>query len=608
MEDLFNTTNVYNFADWSNGEIEFAKKVYENDIDYVKKHWMNIDKLKEHMIMNIGAMTNGIDSESAFMFLNEKWKIQKNYIDSNRYTCLHMACEFNDKIEVVKYLINEIGYDPNSKLPSGCNCLMLACASNKNEEIIKYLLTKVDPNIKDICDDSCLIRIFERFDLSYEIKIHMLEMKEIILNEKIMVSCLRSSCARGSDCEIIKYLFEKWDKLFDKNQSEHKILINEMLLESAKYNKNLHVIKYLMEYYHADPNYLNRDGDNCLTGSCWRNDNLDVIKYFINDLKMDISHCDNFGNDCFLAACMNETNPGIVKYLVTEVKVDVNKKNSYHRNGLSIVMRHNKKNYSAMMFLINETNIDVEIAHLPDVKRMCEILSIIDDYDKINRTIEKMKDLLESKTISHVVTMSGINPFTLTNDNKMMLNINPLDTYNYKECVKLINELKEPVHIPKIGLVCQHQFVDNDVDENNLLEAVFKNNGSIYYGSRKKVFNAMHLFNDMDDMIKHDEVIELEGKISEKAINEYINSCYVGKIRLELVQREEFINFIKFIDQYPTKFVSIDQIENQIIQYIDKNKIVYCDYLKDVCNKYELKSMYLDIHNKKNGQCPSGVP
>jgi hypothetical protein len=598
-EDLFHTRNAHRIANWSDSEIYFAKKVYENDIDYVRNNWMNINESIRQSMIIISAMTNGIDSESVLMFLNEKWQICKDY------TCLCAACKYNDKIEVVKYLIEVIGMDPYFRISfGGANCLILASMSNKNEEIIKYLASKVNPNMTDAYGETCLIHIFERFDMSNEIKMHMLEMKELKLNKITIKRCLLESCTHGNDCEIIKYLFEKLDNLSDDDQLAMTKYKNMMLLESAKRNKNLHIIKYLIEHYHADPNYLDNRGDNCLTSCCWKNDNLEIIKYFINDLKMDISHCDIYNNNCFLAACMGNLNLDIIKYLVTETKVDINKINNNNHNGLSFIIGL-KQNINIITFLINEANIDIDIERLKNTMAIVEILSIIDDYDKINRMIEKTKESLKLDEFYHAMKRYNFNPFILTENNKIMLGIDPFDIYDYKKCVELINGLKKPVNVPKIDrhmplIEDLDQFNNTNIlDEINLSEVVFKNNGSIYYGNRRKVFNAMHLFNDMNDMIQHDEIVELEGKISENTMNEYINSCHVGKIRLGLVKRDEFINFIKFIDQYPTRFVSIDLIEDQIIEYIDNNKIVYCHYLENICNKYKLKRMYLDIHNNK---------
>ncbi len=56
--------------------------------------------------------------------------------------------------------------------------------------------------------------------------------------------------------------------------------------------------------------------------------------------------------------------------------------------------------------------------------------------------------------------------------------------------------------------------------------------------------------------------------------------------------------FVKFIDQYPTNILSIDILESQIIDYYDNNKIEYDEFMRKICIKYQLKNMYIHIHNK----------
>lgn len=117
--------------------------------------------------------------------------------------------------------------------------------------------------------------------------------------------------------------------------------------------------------------------------------------------------------------------------------------------------------------------------------------------------------------------------------------------------------------------------------------------------NRDIVFNAMCLFHGINiNNLSYDEKLELEGNLTRNTMNHYIISSYTGTINLKTILSEQFIFFLKFIDQYPTIYCSIKIIENQIIQYINKNRIKYCDYLKYLCKKYQLKAMYLDMHNK----------
>jgi hypothetical protein len=56
------------------------------------------------------------------------------------------------------------------------------------------------------------------------------------------------------------------------------------------------------------------------------------------------------------------------------------------------------------------------------------------------------------------------------------------------------------------------------------------------------------------------------------------------------------MQFIKFIDHYPTDSLSMNYLEPHIIDYFDNHKIPYDLYIKDLCIRYGFKSMYLHLH------------
>jgi len=58
-------------------------------------------------------------------------------------------------------------------------------------------------------------------------------------------------------------------------------------------------------------------------------------------------------------------------------------------------------------------------------------------------------------------------------------------------------------------------------------------------------------------------------------------------------------DFIKFVDQYPTPSLSIDSLEGGIVKYFNERRSIINDMMKKICNRYGLKLMYMDMHNKK---------
>ena len=71
-----------------------------------------------------------------------------------------------------------------------------------------------------------------------------------------------------------------------------------------------------------------------------------------------------------------------------------------------------------------------------------------------------------------------------------------------------------------------------------------------------------------------------------------------------MIQGNDFIKFLKFIDQYPTDTLTIDKLESRIVEYFESqmsqcDNIFLMDDLELLCEKYGLKCMYLFLHNKK---------
>ena len=62
---------------------------------------------------------------------------------------------------------------------------------------------------------------------------------------------------------------------------------------------------------------------------------------------------------------------------------------------------------------------------------------------------------------------------------------------------------------------------------------------------------------------------------------------------------ENLVHFLDFIDQYPTDILSIDALEMDLIKYLDKHEIKCVAYIKNVSTKYQLKHLYVWVHNQK---------
>jgi len=394
---------------------------------------------------------------------------------------------------------------------------------------------------------------------------------------------------------IIKHLVKKLP-----NAEDRVVRRNNMILNYAcQNNKHVDVIKYLVKNG-CDPNYVNPNGDNCLTVGCWKKKNMEIIKYFICDLKMDVNHKDYLNNNCFLAACMGRVNIELIKYLVENTEVDTNCVNTRKQNWTTYIKLNTDS--ETIDFLINNEKTNIVFKHGADIKMMEYVLLNTRNHRKINQSVESAVELHGSEIVRKII--ERLNPFILTKGNQKLLNINPFVENSYEKCVGLLSALGHKASVRKIQGVSKknqnrnknHNRLNDFTRQNELL---FRQGSENYYGHREIVYNAMLLFKDSENLIDFQNPIVLEGDLSKDVMNLYISAMYTGRIDLDLIPSDEFIDFIKFIDQYPGSGCSVDQLENKIIRYVRKHLPGYCEYLVSVCDKYQLKSMYLSIHNGK---------
>jgi hypothetical protein len=233
-------------------------------------------------------------------------------------------------------------------------------------------------------------------------------------------------------------------------------------------------------------------------------------------------------------------------------------------------------------------------------------MSIWDDY--------KMKSKIRS----------NVNPILLNSKVCKMLNIkNPFsNTYNYNEFMIIVKKVKCRINLQILQLMYDDKSDDgiNDTannEENNKAtdkinvalkieekrkrtivdfsekpEILFVHNNITYYGLRKIVYNEVLLLNDINDYDMNDPIV-LNVNVPKYIILLYIQSCYDGIFDIDDINLSDFHQFLNLIDQYPTKILSITLLELSLIKYMDKNTITFDDYIKNICDRYQLKYMYL---------------
>jgi len=206
-----------------------------------------------------------------------------------------------------------------------------------------------------------------------------------------------------------------------------------------------------------------------------------------------------------------------------------------------------------------------------------------------------------------IIESLKINPFMLDDYHRFLLKTDLLNL-DYDNYNTIVDQLKGIVPYPKdVFLASKSKSIKTitvapncgfDEDYRQQSQPLFKHNNEIYYGHRDTVYNSIICLNAIKECADFNDLIVLEGTLPYYLVNMYIKSCYGNTLDINKINPSDIIQFIRFIDQYPTTILSIDRLEFEIIEYYKTNKIKYDDYMKDICKRYKLECMCLDIHNK----------
>lgn len=113
MLDRWDSIAINNTRNWTDDEKKFAANVYNSNLNYIEENWKNIKKEIIQDMFMIAVTTNNINEQSVFTFLNEVFDLDKNYVNKNGDNCLMYACAWNRDIDMINFLINDVGFDKN---------------------------------------------------------------------------------------------------------------------------------------------------------------------------------------------------------------------------------------------------------------------------------------------------------------------------------------------------------------------------------------------------------------------------------------------------------------------------------------------------------------
>ncbi len=551
MLKIWEKLKKHKLSNDSYNEIEktFVINLSQNNFQYVIDNYQKIQN-KTIMIDCFLISCAYSDNISMIDFIKDKYKINVNCTNDSD-NCLIITCSNDPKIEIIKFLINEykinINYLNNKKI----NCLMKACYYSNNVEIIKYLI---------VCSKECLNQIN-------------------IYGDNCLIFASRS---KRNNLEVIKFLIEdcKMDASQTRNENVNSLMI-------ACNRKNIECIKYFIEKCKMDTKYTNIANDNCLSYACYNQD-INVIKFLIEEIKMNPHHTNINKNNYLMIACQVNSNLEIIKYFIEKVKIEIYCVDKNGSNCLQYACINN--NNLIIKYLIETTNLKPIIK----LNQYENIAPIITNYEKLNELLYCGTKYYDNDSI-FVNIINKINPLKLNKHLCVLFNKNLYDD-QYEKFVNNVDDLTCSVAIKFKKKIIQSRR-KRCYDFTKQSEPLFKNNNKVYYRSKTVVYDCIDLLNGLDQY-DHNEIPTLSVIIPEYIMMEYLQSTYDQMFDINVILKNDFITFLMFIDQYPTRVLSIDLIETEIIMYMNSNKIDINNYLIEMCKKYKFKSMYLYIKQR----------
>ena len=187
---------------------------------------------------------------------------------------------FDEKLNVIEYLIKKIKINPETKNNNGDTILHNACASeNVNINIIKYLIkeVKINPEIKNN-------------------------------NGNTSLHC----ASKIGNLDVVKYLIEEVNI-----NPEIKNNNGDTILHYVSKNKNLDIVKYLIEEVKINPEIKNNNGNTPLHQAVLKYNSIKIVKYLVKNIKVNIETKNNENKTALCIAIINN-DIEIIKYLINQ--------------------------------------------------------------------------------------------------------------------------------------------------------------------------------------------------------------------------------------------------------------------------------------------------
>lgn len=452
------------------------------------------------------------------------------------------------------------------------------------------------------------------------------------LNQEVLAAFLYN------DLDVIKYIIEdyKFDVTITDSDGSNFFMYAVMrdLNSHYEYECNIEIIRYLLDNCNFNINLTDQNGHTCLYRI--EHDNLNIvklliqngldynirasnnetilhyhcrleepsiniIKYCINELEIDPDELIN-GYNCLHNVLYTSQNIDVIKFLIEDAKMSPYVEDGNNLNALSIM---ESSNYCGQitMYLVNTCGM-----RITDLSKSCyrdvndyggsylRILSDVCFYDK------NAKNEINHLLLNHgvIVDVPEDNPFIydlLLDDYSET--INPY-TLSYSDFTHHLNLIQYEIDI-------EMRYAQNIQPKNKYIpdytkhDLLFTCNDNKFYGDKETIFDQIDILRTIDIVSDDADNVELYGNLKKEYVNMYIHMCHGDTMSLRSIDKSDFVEFIKFIDKYPSKNLTLDKLEKELVEYLYENKINPNNYIKNICSRYKMKLLYMVCHNSTYG-------
>jgi len=573
-------------VDYKSGK-EFRWVCRYNSVDVIR-YFIEVLKIDHISVKGFESACMYNSSVDVIRYFTEKY-----FVDHNKGYLY--ACQYNKCADIIKYFIEEHKTDPN-------NGFLHACQYNKSVDIIGYFIKKhqTDPN------SGFLIAC--QYNHVNVIKYFI----EVINVDYVVGDGFKKACWSSSSVDVIRYFIDVLKiNIIDDNGFKRacasnssldiiKYFIQEHSADpyigfhfACRFNSSVGVIRYFIEDLKLDP-YKLVGSHNSFECVCSFNPSFEIFKYFVEELSIDINRRGDDDAPLFLLAYHNERNLDIIRYQIDVLRIDINMRNDMGEDIIDYAKKNNDQ--ELIKYVINNTKYII--------RNNPEDVLYIDNDDTLQQNIERWAD--EKYCDDHYIDPEDIqllynhlNQLLLTKEQIKKYNlVDPFSSSmewnvfkNKVECVKRINKSHD------------HQLNDHQLNGRQMNrmddEKIFTNNGIQYYGNQLVTYNQMTPLKCVLEM-NNDEGFDLNQNISDYAMKLYLSKVEQSVDRYHLLDKKEFIGYIRLLDQYPLPNYTINTIELDILEYMINNKIPVDYLIIDIIERYNLRYLYAWTRNKLN--------